>query len=698
MAEIKLTPGDDNYVQSEADRNNWNNVFGQAGNDSIKAYQSAVLGGPGNDTIEGLNYPNENYHHVAAAYWESPAGVQVDLQLGWALDGYGTRDTLINVDWVFGSGHDDWLRGNANDNQFWPQAGNDTIIGGAGLDIVSIDGFEPVRGQPWRNALLSDLNITVAIDGKSALITPKSGNSFSYQLTDVEQLSVRVVADGDRQNFQLADFITPQSMAEQGLVGAATQRWNAADALGTATTISYSFVSTAPASGEGSVGFRTFTASEKQAVRDILTATSKLAGLTFVEVTESAGNVGQMRFGANVQLATKGSAVMPDGGNGLGAVGDVWMDTDSLVNLSAGSEGYQALIHEIGHALGLRHPRNVDAGDAWAQQFRAVDDVTSNTVMSGTTSPDGLFRADWGPLDVAALRYLYGARGVNSGDTVYTFDATNGLAQRTLIDDGGTDTLDATASVLGVSIDLVPGHNSSVGFTAGGRAAQGNVSIAVGSMIENARGSAQDDVLLGNAMNNRLEGGLGNDWIDGGAGIDTAVFSGAMSDYSTSTSYGKTYVAAKDGVSGFDTLINIERLQFSNGTLALDLASTQNSGQAALLIGAVLGHTAVVTNSALMGVAVSLFDQGNSLQALSAAVMRLPIWDGLAGGSFNEQIANYLLTVVNGRAPTASELSTAVNSLRNDAQGSFLWHLAESPANQTQVDLVGLQQTGIVLT
>ena len=87
--------------------------------------------------------------------------------------------------------------------------------------------------------------------------------------------------------------------------------------------------------------------------------------------------------------------------------------------------------------------------------------------------------------------------------------------------------------------------------------------------IENAAGSSFDDVLLGNALDNRLEGRLGNDWLDGGAGVDTAVFSGARSDYFITTSYGKVYVAARDGISGYDTLLNIEKLAFGATTLNL---------------------------------------------------------------------------------------------------------------------------------
>ncbi len=50
--------------------------------------------------------------------------------------------------------------------------------------------------------------------------------------------------------------------------------------------------------------------------------------------------------------------------------------------------------------------------------------------------------------------------------------------------------------------------------------------------------------------------------------------------------------------------------------------------------------------------------------------------------------------------PNATTLATAVASLNTEtdfaSQGNFLWHLAESAANQTRVDLVGLAATGLV--
>eukprot|EP00042_Codosiga_hollandica_P019473 m.968111 g.968111 ORF g.968111 m.968111 type:complete len:91 (-) comp493294_c0_seq1:6-278(-) len=89
MARIELTAGDDTYVQAEANKNDWNDVHGLAGNDSFTVYQGDVEGGKGNDRIERVPVPGETWRNVGAAYWDSPAGVTVNLADGWADDGWG---------------------------------------------------------------------------------------------------------------------------------------------------------------------------------------------------------------------------------------------------------------------------------------------------------------------------------------------------------------------------------------------------------------------------------------------------------------------------------------------------------------------------------------------------------------------------------------------------------------------------------
>lgn len=67
----------------------------------------------------------------------------------------------------------------------------------------------------------------------------------------------------------------------------------------------------------------------------------------------------------------------------------------------------------------------------------------------------------------------------------------------------------------------------------------------------------------------------GRSIVDGGGGTDTYVFLGHRDDYVISGSYPSITIS---GAGAFDTLTSVERLNFSNGTLAIDIDG--NAGQA----------------------------------------------------------------------------------------------------------------------
>lgn len=80
--------------------------------------------------------------------------------------------------------------------------------------------------------------------------------------------------------------------------------------------------------------------------------------------------------------------------------------------------------------------------------------------------------------------------------------------------------------------------------------------------------------VIGGTGNDTFHSSIGNDTFDGYAGVDTLIFSGHQSDYSIASS--GTGFALKDNVGsdGTDTVINIEKLQFSDHTLTI--AATPN--------------------------------------------------------------------------------------------------------------------------
>jgi hypothetical protein len=91
-------------------------------------------------------------------------------------------------------------------------------------------------------------------------------------------------------------------------------------------------------------------------------------------------------------------------------------------------------------------------------------------------------------------------------------------------------------------------------------------------------GGALADRIEGRGGNDTMVGNGGNDTLIGGTDIDTAVYAGVRSNFTlTKTSAGFT-VSDKISTEGTDTLQNVERLKFSDTTVALDIDG--NGGQA----------------------------------------------------------------------------------------------------------------------
>jgi len=170
-------------------------------------------------------------------------------------------------------------------------------------------------------------------------------------------------------------------------------------------------------------------------------------------------------------------------------------------------------------------------------------------------------------------------------------------------------------------------------------------------------GSSYDDVLWGYAGNDILTGGAGNDTLGGGAGRDTAVFSGSKAGYTlTRTSSGMTVASAANGT---DTLINIERLQFTDKTLAFDLDG--NAGQTYRLYQAAFDR---VPDKAGLGDWIEGMDRGMGLSQVATGFINSAEFKALYGNNpTNSEFVTLLYDNVLHRAPDTGGFNYWINSL-----------------------------------
>jgi hypothetical protein len=109
------------------------------------------------------------------------------------------------------------------------------------------------------------------------------------------------------------------------------------------------------------------------------------------------------------------------------------------------------------------------------------------------------------------------------------------------------------------------------------------------SSVNTLIGGAVNDLIHGLGENDILIGLGGNDTIDGGAGLDKVLYAGASVNYAiTHTDTGFT-VTDLYGTDGADTLLNVERLEFADARIALDIDG--NAGKVYRLYEAAFNRT-----------------------------------------------------------------------------------------------------------
>jgi Ca2+-binding RTX toxin-like protein len=116
---------------------------------------------------------------------------------------------------------------------------------------------------------------------------------------------------------------------------------------------------------------------------------------------------------------------------------------------------------------------------------------------------------------------------------------------------------------------------TSVGTAGSASGADGNDTL---TGIENINGSAFDDQLTGNSVDNVLQGFQGNDSLFGGMGQDRAVFSGPRANYQITVTANGVLVADTVGSDGSDSLHGMEQLAFADQVVDVAMLPTDSVG------------------------------------------------------------------------------------------------------------------------
>lgn len=250
----------------------------------------------------------------------------------------------------------------------------------------------------------------------------------------------------------------------------------------------------------------------------------------------------------------------------------------------------------------------------------------------------------------------------------------------TLGDVNGDGVLDVMFAVdVAEQDDFIPDPRVPSGWAGAGR-----VMVSYGSIVD-------DQWVSGTSGRDALRGGDGHDTIEGGDGIDAALYAGLRSNYSIERGATGVTVAHKYSTEGTDTLLDVERIRFSDVNVALDVEG--HAGQAYRLYQAAFDRAPDLPG---LGFQMKALDDGWGLSDISQNFIDSPEFTRTYGALNDAEFVTQLYANVLHRAPEADGLAYHVERLQWVPRSFVLVGFSESPENKAAV--IGVIENGMVYT
>lgn len=390
------------------------------------------------------------------------------------------------------------------------------------------------------------------------------------------------------------------------------------------------------------------------------------------------------------QTLTAGAGTLADA-DGLGSFSHQWqamVAANTWVDIAgATASSFTPGEAQVGQALrvvvkytdALGTPESVPS-NATAPVANTNDAPTGSVVVSGTPTQGQV---------LTASAQLADADGLGSLSFVWQ-SSSNGSQWTTIAGASGASYTPGMAQV-GLQLRVLAQYTDGRG-TAESVPSAATVAVLGQHMGTSGNdqlvGSPQPDTLEGLAGNDKLTGGGGNDTLIGGAGIDIAVYSLPKAVYAVGAKAAK--VTALTGSEGADTLEGIERLVFSDMSLAFDVSG--HAGTTARILGAVFGPAAV-GNQVYAGIGLQLLDAGTGLPDLYQLALEARLGPGFSVAAEVDLLYRNLL----GHAPSADELAFWTGQVAAGVytRASLAQLAAELDINAANIGLAGLADNGL---